>query len=317
MKNLYKIYLITLFVILLSCEEKLDVIPQGSFSDESFWKTESDAEKAILGVYSSITSERSLGADGIFGRGYYWLQCVGDDMVIGKAGKSNVEKYQLFDPSIDGSETRFHQLWQGAYIIIKRANDVLRNISKVDIDQKLKDRVLGEAYFLSGFAYFLITPIYGDDAMGVPILDEENPENFNVPRAKSASENYAHITKLLTKAVELLPDFSELKSEDYGRAHKTAALAFLAKTYLYAKKYKEAEETTQKIISSGKHSLLPKFTDVFTVANNWSKEYIWSIVSKANPPQGSMMPGVMLETNWGYNGWNYFKPTKNYMTTLR
>jgi hypothetical protein len=52
----------------------------------------------------------------------------------------------------------------------------------------------------------------------------------------------------------------------------------------------------------------------FKIANNWSKEYIWSAYStaKGEGGWGSILPGVMLENKgWGkYNGWGYYTPTK-------
>jgi hypothetical protein len=69
------------------------------------------------------------------------------------------------------------------------------------------------------------------------------------------------------------------------------------------------------VISSGKHDLLTNFVDVFKAANNWSKEYIWSVVCTPNgggTGWGSKLPGVMLTNKaWGiYNGWGYYLPTK-------
>jgi hypothetical protein len=53
---------------------------------------------------------------------------------------------------------------------------------------------------------------------------------------------------------------------------------------------------------------------VFTIENNWSKEYIWSAAgtAKGQSGWGSILPGVMLENKgWGlYNGWGYYTPTK-------
>jgi hypothetical protein len=52
------------------------------------------------------------------------------------------------------------------------------------------------------------------------------------------------------------------------------------------------------------------YKSVFTIANNWSSEYIWSVTSSTIG--GSEFIGVVLEnTGWGiYNGWGYFQPTE-------
>jgi starch-binding outer membrane protein, SusD/RagB family len=152
--------------------------------------------------------------------------------------------------------------------------------------------------------------VFGNEKAGVPILDVENPLNYDIPRTVSVQINYDFIAGEFTKAAELLPYFNELTTVDYGRAHKTAALAYLAKTYLFAKNWPEAEKAAAQVIDSKKHELLPVYSDVFKITNNWSSEYIWSATS--NKTLGSMLPGVMLENKgWGqYNGWGYFQPTK-------
>ena len=68
------------------------------------------------------------------------------------------------------------------------------------------------------------------------------------------------------------------------------------------------------VINSGQHRLLDNYADVFTIAANWSPEYIWSVTNSAQFPNsvGSIFPGILLEDKgWGlYNGWGQFYPTK-------
>ena len=51
------------------------------------------------------------------------------------------------------------------------------------------------------------------------------------------------------------------------------------------------------------------FANVFTEAQDFGTEYIWSVVSGTQ--SGSKLPGIMLENKgWGdYNGWGYYQPT--------
>lgn len=107
--------------------------------------------------------------------------------------------------------------------------------------------------------------------------------------------------------------------DNYGRAHKTAAWAYLVRTYLYAKDWDNAIKYANMIVASGKHKLLDNFEDVFKIKNNWSSEYIWSVTSSAeNTGLGSIFPGVCLEDKgWGaYNGWEIFIQQKNCLTPM-
>ena len=147
-----------------------------------------------------------------------------------------------------------------SYKVIRRANDILLNVPDMDITQSLKDRVLGEAYFMRAFHYHWIAYHYGDDGEngGVPIVTVENMFDAagSFTRPASVIENYTQIIEDLEKAVALLPLITELGSEDYGRAHKDAALAYIAKTYLFwaqydSSKYAAAVAASNAVTTSG------------------------------------------------------------------
>lgn len=300
----------TIFVIpvmlLAGCTKKLDITPEGSPVTGNFWQTADDAIAGADAMYEQFDGEE------FYGRGYMWYINASDDMVTGRsnAKADNVKNFNSATPGV----SYLTDQWKMRYIVIKRANDVLRNVPAISMDENLKNRILGEAYFLRGLMYFQLSYNYGDDKAGVPIVDETTETDTLVARASSVSQNYAMVAGDLKKAAALLPYFDQYGSEDYGRAHKTAAWAYLAKMYLYTKDYANSELYADSVINSGKHALLPNFADVFTVANNWSKEYIWSALStaKGTGGWGSILPGVMLENKgWGaYNGWGYFTPTK-------
>jgi hypothetical protein len=83
--------------------------------------------------------------------------------------------------------------------------------------------------------YFQLAANYGNDKAGVPIVTPETDASVPVARANNVNENYDYIISLLLKAADNLPYFSEMKDTDYGKAHKTAAWAYLSKVYLYKK----------------------------------------------------------------------------------
>lgn len=285
-----------------SCAKKLDIVPQGSPTSATFWQTQDDAIKAANAMYDQFDGEE------FYGRGFMWFMNASDDMVTGRV-KAQADNMKDFNSSyIGGSYTE--PQWKMRYIVIKRANDIIRNVPAISMDESLKKRIIGEAYFLSGLMYFQMAANYGDERAGVPIIDRQNPSNYMIPRAKNVDENYAYIESDLKMAASMLPYFDQLSTDDYGRAHKTAAWAYLSKMYLYRKDYVNAEKYADSIMQSGKHALLPDFKTVFYIANNWSKEYIWSAVS--NTLWGSILPGCMLENKgWGkYNGWGYYMPTQ-------
>ncbi|WKN31417.1 RagB/SusD family nutrient uptake outer membrane protein [Porifericola rhodea] len=313
MKTLQYSILVFLILTVSACsEEFLELRPIGSPTDATFWQTDGDAIAASNGLYSAMTD------DDMYGRGYFWFINASDDMVTGrvKADPDNMKNFIC-----TGDEGYIRNIWSKKYTVIKRANDIINNLEGMEIDESLKNRIMGEAYFFSGLMYLDLAYRFGNEKAGVPIIDREDMANFNIPRTAHVNENYAYIVSEFEKAAALLPYFSEYGAADRGRAHKTAAQAFMAKTYLYwaqydASKYSKAVESADLVINSGQHALIntgnpsEDYRAVFSSAENFGSEYIWSVVS--NTQTGSILPGVMFENKgWGkYNGWGYYQPTK-------
>ncbi|QHS61024.1 RagB/SusD family nutrient uptake outer membrane protein [Chitinophaga agri] len=293
--------------LLAACNKKLDIVPEGAPTTGNFWQTQTDAVAGANAMYSMFDDEN------FYGRGYWWFINASDDMVTGRV-KAEGDNIKNFNSSFIGGSYTEGQ-WKQRYIVIKRANDVILNVPAIQMDEKLKNRILGEAYFLSGLMYFELAYTYGDARAGVPIVKRDSLTGAKpIPRTANVNMVYDYVEQELKKAASLLPYFNEYGSDDYGRPHKTAAFAFLSKMFLYKKDYANAERYADSVILSGKHKLLDKFEDVFTISNNWTSEYIWSVYSNSKGPGGwgSILPGVMLENKgWGkYNGWGYYMPTK-------
>lgn len=74
-------------------------------------------------------------------------------------------------------------MWQNMYIGIRKANKIIENIDRIPNfpSDEIKDRCLGEAYFLRAFFYFELIKRWG----GVPIIDHTlvlNQDNLDLPR---------------------------------------------------------------------------------------------------------------------------------------
>jgi hypothetical protein len=310
MKHQIKYWLPVLLVIIISstaCTKKLDIVPEGSPASGNFWVTQADAISGANAMYEQFDGED------FYGRGYWWFINASDDMVTGRV-KAQGDNIKNFNPLFIGGSYTEGQ-WSQRYVVIKRANDVIYHVPSITMDAALKKRILGEAYFLGALVHFQLAAYYGNDKAGVPIANRSNPSDAsNIPRAANVNENYDYIIGDLKTAASLLPYFDTYTTADYGRAHKTAAWALLSKVYLYKKDYANAELYADSVINSGKHHLVANFADVFTIANNWGPEYIWSATSTGGGAGGwgSILPGVMLENKgWGmYNGWGYYMPTK-------
>lgn len=312
-KNIWFTVILGLTLAVQACNESFtDLTPEGSATDANYWKTETDAIYAANGLYEHFSD------DNMFGRGLFWYLNASDDMVTGRtdAGSAAVRNF-----TATGSESRVNSMYKKFYQIIQRANTILSKVPSMTIDEGIKTRVLGEAYFMRGYAYFYLAQYYGDHRAGLPIVTEEELLLTKFERPAHVMENFSQIESDLLKAADMLPLVTAYSAEDLGRANKDAAYAYLAKTNLQWARYDQTKwqqvvtycdmvtnsGSNRKLINTGK----PKqdFASVFYVENNYSSEYIFSVVS--NKIRGSILPAVVFEnTGYGlYNGWGYFHPT--------
>lgn len=314
--NLIKyIFIFLLGLGISACSEDfVELTPQGSSTKAYFWKDKQDAVDAANAMYYYMKDED------MFSRGFFWYINASDDMVTGR-DNSKAKAAVFF--RLNGYESYYKWMYPQSYKIIARANNILANVPNMEMEESLKNQLLGEAYFMRAFHYFWLAHTYGDNGKngGVPIVTEENMNDKFFQRPTSVVTNYEQIVSDLEKAAELLPLFTTYENDYLGHAHKDAALAYIAKTYLYwaqydSSKWTKVVEYCDKVTNSGsQRSLLDTntpeedFRNVFTEAQDFGSEYIWSVASGVDA--GSKLPGVMLENKgWGdYNGWGYYQPT--------
>jgi len=312
----FKNYVVTsIAILMLGCtDEFTNLTPLGGATSGNYWQTAEDAVAYSNVMYYYMPNEE------YFSRGFMWYINASDDMITGRPN-SKADAAVYF--TLGGDESYYRNSYEGSYRTIGKANDILENVPGMDFDENLKNRVLGEAYFMRAFSYFWVAHTYGDNGAngGVPIVTVENKYDLTFPRAASVIDNYQLIVEDLQKAADLLPLFTSYGDSDKGRAHKDAALAYAAKTYMYWAQYDSSKwakviEYCDKVTNSGSGRALldtdnpdEDFANIFTEAQDFGTEYIWSVISGTK--SGSKLPGIMLENKgWGdYNGWGYYQPT--------
>lgn len=316
MKNIYIIITMALLIFSACGEDWVDTKPNGLPTTAYFWQSEDDVNKAVAAMYVPMSYEST------WGRNLFWVQDASDDLVV---GRSKPDGKNIKDFKCTGREGYLTGGYNDLYWILDKANQVIANIDNAtNVTDALKKRAKGEAYFMRGFAHFWVAYLWGREDQGVPYDGPENAEYQNriPPQLASVKDNYAQIVSDLQKAANLLPYFEEYSSTDYGRPHKAAAWGYMIKTLAYwatydVTKWQLIPDLCDSVKNQGNRALITNYDDpakayksVFTIANNWSSEYIWSVNSGTSG--GSEFPGVVLENKgWGlYNGWGYFQPTE-------
>lgn len=294
---------------LVGCNDFLEFEPYGP---TVFGTTEADIEKQ-LNAFGAFTY-----VEGVTGRGTMWFENCSDNMVTGRtqAQGDQIKNFQM--SASNGRDVR--KTWPEMYQLILKTNEVFRAVPEARISSELKNRALGQAHFYRGFAYLWIAPFYGDNGPngGIPIVTENTPaEDIDQPRPASVLANYDMIIDDLRKAGELLPYLSQQPDSEYGRPHKAAAWAFAARAALYAAQYdaryyETVVEFCDKVINltgADKRGLYPNFAQLFREENNFSEEYLFSLLG--NVIEGPKFHGMSFQ-NGGYgiyNTWGFFQPT--------
>lgn len=312
LKNIFLI-IVAVFTILTACSDWLDVKPEGTPTDESYWKTEKEFSDALPAAYANLSLEET------WGRNLFWEQGASDDIFFSRSRGSS--QMNLANLAMDGvTEGSIKDVYAAMYEMNARANRIIYYGLKLQNASERTKMHIGEAYFLRALSHFMIAYRYGRMDNGVPFDRYEDHDTFDdkrIPQQRaSVVDNYKLIIEDLDKAIALLPYFKVYKKEDYGRATKDAAIALKVKTYAYWAQHDATQWTNipawvDKLETEAGRGLLDNYADVFTIAENWSKEYIWSINSNGKTMAGSIFPGIMLDNKgWGrYNGWGNFKPT--------
>jgi len=143
----------------------------------------------------------------------------------------------------------------------------------------VKNQLVGEAKFMRAFLNFYAVNLYGD----IPIVTSTDYNVNNVIKRSPATAVYqAIIADLIAAQAVLTDDYRDagnLSTTEKIRPNKTAATALLARAYLYAGDYQDAEIQATAVIGNSNYNLLQDMNQAF-LKN--SAEAIWQLAS-ANP----------------------------------
>ena len=162
--------------LLASCEDFLDTKKYGAKTD---WETQEDVEKALVALFSFNTND----SEGVTGRGITWFECCSDDMTVGRPqGEAEDIRNFRMSPS-NGRDVKNN--WKIMYEVNAKANNIIKMVPDMKLDQGYKNQAVGTAYFFRGFSMLWMVPYYGDDTNGgIPIISTRLPPPKSTPRAR-------------------------------------------------------------------------------------------------------------------------------------
>lgn len=247
----------------------------------------------------------------------------GNSAVGAGGGDDGIETIQLANFSTGPDNFAAVDLWRGPNPGILYCNTVLENVPDMDIDENLKNRIIGEAKFLRAHYYFLLVQLFGDVPMS--LVPPKPSDDLNQERIDKNRIYNEVIIPDLNDAINLLPRREEYGDEDKGRATKGAAAGMLAKVYLTLKQYEQAVEMCNLVADYG-YVLNPDYSDCFggekrhknTPESLFEVQYygltnagFWDDENQANWLSTYMGPRNSGWVGGGY-GWN--QPTEEFVS---
>lgn len=229
--------------VLASCS--LEEYPYGFYSEHNFYKTPADAEAAVNYIYDAINYIE-------YSRAIVFLGDMNTDVMVpkGDAAAANQELDGWIMNNFKTNST-LGNFFKYSYIVINRANSVISRISEMEnIDDELKARYIGEAYFMRGYSYFCLARNFGK--VPVHTAPVTTLEDTAVPASESLDSMWELVIDDLSAAAGMLPLYSHPET---GRADRAAAYGILAKAYLY--------------IASAKESGVPEYADMSHDADDY------------------------------------------------
>jgi len=251
MKKLKYIIAISAIFMASSCDEYLENENLSEKSLDSFYKTPTDINEAMAGVYNAIYttnvhSEEQVAAN------------LMDNMMLGGGGPDD-KSAKWVDNFEDPAEDTYRDMWVQSYNGISRANAIIEKTALADFSkhfntpaeaEEFKKQAIGEALFMRAFFYFRLAKFFG----GVPLILTYDADRF-AARA-TYTETFAQIGADLKLAIETMPStpFTSIPTSRYGHANKWVAEAYLGRVFLFYTGYMtniEKQATTDLPLAGG------------------------------------------------------------------
>ena len=306
--------------ILGSCSDDfLEEVTYGEVAPSEMTKAE-NVEKAIISAYSVLNGQIDGASNAYNSPASNWSfgDVVSDDCYKGGGGtgdQSQIHQMELYNTTATTYDVE--RKWMALYEGIKRSNEAMKLLAaSEDFDATLKIQRNAELRFLRGHYYFELKKIYNQ----IPYIDEtaETVEDYARSNTEFTSDEiWTKIEDDFQAAYEVLPD----TQDQVGRPTKLAAMAYLAKTYLFQDKWQDAFDATT-LVMEGNYGLLDDFQDVFLPENDNSKEVLFAVQYSVNDGQASNYNGSIgdrLTAPGGpfYSQYGFHRPSQNLVNAFK
>lgn len=269
-KIIFLLLLVTAISGFIACKKLLNPSLKGVY-DEAQLANKKGVNGLLVNAYATLDGTEASISGGA--SNWEWGSMAGGDAYKGTELADRVDDNPVMRFELSPASPLLRTKWEACYDGIGQANRVLQIMAKAtDMTDAEKKQVEGEARFLRGHHHFEAKKMWNN----VPYIDEKTTDFAG---ATNSASIWPQIEADLKFAYDNLDEVKPYR----GMVNKWAAGSFLAKAYLFQKKFTEAKALFTTIIASGKnaqgvkYALMPNYQDNFRVSKENNAETVLAV----------------------------------------
>jgi len=264
--NLRLLTAVTVLMLAIASCKKFVMIdpPIDRITSQTIFSNNQTAMSAVLGVYSNMMMTE---ANIFTGATTIYNSLTADELVY----NSTTEDIRSFyTNSIAATNSIIgDQFWTRAYGILYQVNACIEGLQhSTGVTDSAKKQLLGEMKLVRGFINFYLVNLFGDVPL---VLTTTYTVNAMLPRTPK-EQVWRQVVTDITDAASLLGN--SYPTAGRVRPAKAAAIALLARVYLYREEWAKAEAAASEVIANNSYSLVANTDNIFLAT---SSEAIWQL----------------------------------------
>jgi len=267
-------------ILSCGCKKFIEIpLPQNQILKENLFSDDSTAKAAVNGIYSQI-----MRGNGVLFTGSLTIYpALSADEMSNTATNSVYDQFYSNSLTATESSQIYNGFWKNAYSYIYQATAIVEGLENSSaVSNAMKQQLTGEVKFIRAFCYFYLVNLYGD----VPLVITTSYQDNAMKARSRIDEVYQQIVSDLKEAQALLQN--GYPSTGKVRVNKLAAIALLARVYLFMKDWANAETQASIVINSGVYSLVSNISNVFKANSTETIFEFMPISTTVNTYEGSI-----------------------------
>jgi hypothetical protein len=275
MKNYIYLFL-SVFLVAACNDDFLDIAPKTELTTEVVFTDPALAEKAVLGVYRGLWTVDGFENFNTFHNAVLVDEAVFNGLVFSWLNVWWEEKISPDNPfglggfGGYGHDRKELHRWDHLYKWIRQANLMIEGLTDSELDSDLKNKLLGESYFLRGIYHYYVWLHFG----GASLVDQ----TFNAGDDLSnySRSSFAATVEFIVSDLDLAFSLLDGQFLERGRTNAHSALALKSRVLTYAASdLYEPSKNNVSLHSSYEHKELIMYTGdgIPDVANSQEKRW--------------------------------------------